>query len=298
MAYYGWSSGTELYHYGIPGQKWGQRRYQNPDGSLTEEGRARYGRIANRHYAAGRALSGYAKKHSGTRLGNLASKAAKRQVAIGNSYRSSKSQNKRDRRIQTALKVGAAAAGAAALGYGAYRLGKNLQNKRIADGSAFAKTVIGKGGKAKTSVSGYGGNVVKIGAKEASAATRKRNMKEGLQSLHNRASDVSANIGARLSTTKATRKRIRQENREILGNKVKSAVGKAKSNAVGAYRKYTPMKTQAKLNNAVYNTKAYGKQYLNAAKRGASVIGRGIGRAAQATSFNVRNAFSRRRRRK
>lgn len=32
-----------LYHHGILGQKWGIRRYQNPDGSLTEEGRKRYG---------------------------------------------------------------------------------------------------------------------------------------------------------------------------------------------------------------------------------------------------------------
>lgn len=33
----------ELYHWGIKGQKWGIRRYQNPDGSLTEEGKVRYG---------------------------------------------------------------------------------------------------------------------------------------------------------------------------------------------------------------------------------------------------------------
>lgn len=29
---------NELYHHGIKGQKWGVRRYQNKDGSLTEEG--------------------------------------------------------------------------------------------------------------------------------------------------------------------------------------------------------------------------------------------------------------------
>ena len=34
---------NELYHYGVKGQKWGIRRYQNPNGTLTEEGKIRYG---------------------------------------------------------------------------------------------------------------------------------------------------------------------------------------------------------------------------------------------------------------
>lgn len=37
-------SSQSLSHFGIPGMKWGVRRFQNDDGTLTEEGKQRYGR--------------------------------------------------------------------------------------------------------------------------------------------------------------------------------------------------------------------------------------------------------------
>lgn len=40
----------ELYHWGIPGMKWGVRRYQNADGTLTAEGKRRYRLDANGKY--------------------------------------------------------------------------------------------------------------------------------------------------------------------------------------------------------------------------------------------------------
>lgn len=42
MGYYTYNN--ELYHHGIKGQRWGVRRYQNPDGTLTQAGKRRYQR--------------------------------------------------------------------------------------------------------------------------------------------------------------------------------------------------------------------------------------------------------------
>ena len=43
----------ELYHYGVKGMRWGVRRYQNKDGSLTLKGQRRYGETHNRTLKSG-----------------------------------------------------------------------------------------------------------------------------------------------------------------------------------------------------------------------------------------------------
>lgn len=51
---------TGLYHHGIKGMKWGVRRYQNKDGTLTPAGKKRKMGVVDRI-----AVNGVAKLHSG-----------------------------------------------------------------------------------------------------------------------------------------------------------------------------------------------------------------------------------------
>lgn len=57
---------NELYHYGIPGQKWYIRRYQNKDGSLTPAGRKRAAKLKRKYTElTGRDTNGrYASKNN------------------------------------------------------------------------------------------------------------------------------------------------------------------------------------------------------------------------------------------
>lgn len=64
-----------LQHHGIKGQKWGVRRYQNSDGSLTDAGKKRYMKDASREIRR----TGYAANTMGRVLGS--SKVSNRRIS-------------------------------------------------------------------------------------------------------------------------------------------------------------------------------------------------------------------------
>jgi len=69
-----------LAHHGIKGQKWGQRRFQNADGSLTNSGRQRYGVIERTKIRAQglgqRIVTPFKKAHNAKGVGNKISELA------------------------------------------------------------------------------------------------------------------------------------------------------------------------------------------------------------------------------
>lgn len=71
---------NELYHHGVKGQKWGVRRYQNKDGSLTLAGKKRALKMQNQYTE----LSNNKKYHD--KSGNLTYEGRKKALRMKESY--------------------------------------------------------------------------------------------------------------------------------------------------------------------------------------------------------------------
>ena len=94
----------ELYHWGVKGMKWGVRRYQNKDGTLTAAGKKRKN------------------QDSDSPLKDQA--------------------EQRSEKIKKAVKIGAAVAGTALAAYGAYKVSKIVKQKAYDKSIAKGKKLI------------------------------------------------------------------------------------------------------------------------------------------------------------
>lgn len=154
-----------LYHHGVKGQKWGNRRWQYEDGSLTPAGREHYGYVGvikNKNIYK-KALKGAKEtyKYNKNFIDNENSlskddkKAFKKyekriykegKKEIKDSYKRTEDY-KKEEKIKKAAIVGAAIVGTALVTYGGYKLYKNNKlneemkdiNYRIKEGKVFTE---------------------------------------------------------------------------------------------------------------------------------------------------------------
>ncbi len=86
----------ELFHHGIKGQKWGIRRYQNADGTLTPAGKQRYGE----DFGSGNANDLLRRIAVGDHALGLQRIRDKREVRLENKIEKKKEQGKNTERLE------------------------------------------------------------------------------------------------------------------------------------------------------------------------------------------------------
>lgn len=116
---------NELYHHGIKGQRWGIRRFQNPDGSYTNAGLKRYGFRERRREKAAKELETLSKNYK--YLDNSLTKEEADRLA-------------RNRQIaKKVLIVGGAVAVASVAGYAGYKYWKHNADEIVKAGTTLQR---------------------------------------------------------------------------------------------------------------------------------------------------------------
>ncbi len=118
----------DISHSGIKGQKWGVRRYQNPDGTLTDAGKVRYNSDGS--------------KKKVERMSNAELNAANQRLAAERNYNSLTGRNYKNRSSNTdiAIKAGVSSIGSALISVGSYVIKEKAKHPEIQLGRDKMKT--------------------------------------------------------------------------------------------------------------------------------------------------------------
>lgn len=124
-----------LAHHGIKGQKWGVRRYQNSDGTLTAEGRARYGIKSGDSSTTKRMKRDLATLNSNDfkKKYKISNKDYMKSLDKGRTSSAAEIRRKKNIKKAVAIGVGVAAAGTAAVLGAKYLKNKKLLTRTVSD---------------------------------------------------------------------------------------------------------------------------------------------------------------------
>lgn len=252
--------GEHLSHYGVKGMRWYQRRYQNPDGSLTAAGKVRYG-----------VSSAYSRARSGVRsAGNRA----------GSWYKKNK---KTIKRVAAVAGTAAAVAGTAYLGK---RYGKNAVKAVRKAGSQFGNLYNAHRVRfpQKALPGAVKGSKFKSAFKSAGSAVR-----SGFGNVKRSASNAIIRSRQNWYASKAARADARAAAKSTLSlnngfrNKTNRTFGKAGS-AVGGFARKAAGATGDAFRGIGYHTRRAGAKAKNAARNLGYMAGNVKGNAKRAAS--------------